>query len=230
MIIDNKGRIFGKINVFDLAVATILILFLFIAIKFTFFKPNYFHYEDVTAEVLFENISLNELLLFHDEDYLLYSDNESYISVSGEEFVECINKNFRKGLFYYFNESYTRSDNITRMICINNADGQGVAYFLNDSVNISDENDMVSCYNISYTIKNGGTNISKLEADDYLCKIKFLFNLKARIIDNEPFYKDYGYHISEGGFFEATVNNITFRRGKIVSVYDGPREKDNEKP
>ena len=56
--------------------------------------------------------------------------------------------------------------------------------------------------------------------DSFLCKVDLWFSLKARKIDDNYFYKDYGYYISPERLFEASVNGTVFRKGKIVSVID----------
>lgn len=61
MIIDDKGRIFGKMSLIDLTLLAFFVLFFFILIQFLIIKPDYFHYENVSVEFKFNNQFLKDI-------------------------------------------------------------------------------------------------------------------------------------------------------------------------
>src|SRR3989344_5874651 len=107
MIIDAKGRIFGKVNILDLLVLAIFVLGLFIAIKFIFFKPNFFHYKNMFVEVSFSGVPLNYLVNFSNEKNYLYLDNESYLLFPDNNAAVCSHKTKDIQLAYHSNSSYS---------------------------------------------------------------------------------------------------------------------------
>lgn len=93
MIIDNKGRIMGKINVVDLTLLIIIVLGAFILIKFTFFRPEYFLYKDMVVDVKFSDVAMQDIIKISRSgaEYRAYIDNDSYLMLSKSSVV-CIDK------------------------------------------------------------------------------------------------------------------------------------------
>lgn len=132
MIIDNKGRISGKVNIVDLTVLVILTLAIFIAIKFIFFNPNFFYYKDVVVEANFSEIPLSNLTHLSKGKILLYLDNDSYLILSEKDFARCSNKRKEIELVYYFNDSYSILAKTLTVNCIHNSKHLSDVHYFNE--------------------------------------------------------------------------------------------------
>lgn len=106
MIIDSKGRIFCRINILDLAISIIIILGAFVAVKFMFFRPEFFHYERVVFDAEFTNVSLADLAGLKEGKNLLYPGNDSYLIMKRGDTFTCFNED-NAVISYSFNDSYS---------------------------------------------------------------------------------------------------------------------------
>src|SRR3989344_9201832 len=89
MILDDKGRIFGRMNIVDIAIVAIMILSLFIALKLIFFPVNYFQYDYLDAEINYSYIPKQNLSMFSIGRNSIYDDNDSYMVVPEGKQVDC---------------------------------------------------------------------------------------------------------------------------------------------
>lgn len=217
MIIDNKGKVFGKVNIVDITIIVIIILLLAIIIKFIFFPVNYFQYRYFLAEINYTHIPRQDLSLLSIGNNFLYGDDNSYIVVPEGKQVDC---------YIYITAEETNvtantstGDYIPRMM-------QDLCYFtalpMNSSAgtnwpeeNAGKKSNMVCQKNVGNLTYISYTVSDKAES---FCTASFLFKLKTRIIDGEPYYPQYTYHIAEGEYADMMVGNLELYEGQIMSV------------
>ena len=189
---------FTRINIVDITALTILILVVFITYKFIFFHTGYFHYKEVITEISFTNVPLENIMQLEVGKNSILGDNESYILIGDDDCVNCNSRNT-----IHFRYCFDR-------------------FYMMDASNSIDLN------------KNGGS-ADKLEYyekevnPDFIfnilrdglprCSANFTFKLRARVLDDGLFYKEYDYWLSEGAYFEAKLNNFTLA-GRVKKVYN----------
>lgn len=224
--IDSKGRFFGKINLVDITIAIILLLAAFIAVKFVFFPTNYFHYEDFLVEVNYTGIPMENLGHLHFGKNYLNNDNNSYLILPKDNKVMCSHKINSDQLFEYMVSNGSVSKKNTTN-CAYKKTFQDFKIEENRYPSASEKNSIICFfYNDSYLDKNYimfEDPFSKPE--DFSCEAVFLIKLRARIIDNEPFYEESRYYIGKGGYLDAKIGDAVFYEGKISSsiVYEGAK-------
>lgn len=204
-IIDRKGRLFGRVNLLDLAVLSILAVAMFIAVKFIFFRPDFFMYKDVVAEISFNGTPLSDMTSLSKGKNFLYDDKNSYLLISETIYANCSNRGSRN-LEYYFNDSH---------------------FVLTEKmlIDLKQNGTIISLENIKTKLSKEREAIPDIK--DYTCYADFLFKIKTRIINDMPFYERGWYKIGKGNYFEARVGNITIN-GIIKEVYQTFDEVGNK--
>lgn len=221
MIIDNQGRIFGWINLIDLTLVVILILAGFIAIKFIFFMPDYIHYRNATINVEFTGVPITDLYQLKVGKNYFHMDNDSYLFIKEEDFARCNNKKNNLSLLYYFNDSYMEFHEKYFFGCDYDKNNIEVIYYFDNPMLPLPEIKKTRC---TYESVNNTFIYLKdinLNFDDSICDVGLLFKIKARILDDRPFY-NYDYQLFKGGYFGFRTGDTILRRGNIVAVQENP--------
>jgi|SRR3989344_3708456 len=274
-LIDKKRRVFKIINVIDLTILLFIILLLFIVIKFVYFTPNFFHYKNLSVEVLYPNISIKSIPNFSEGETHLYNDDISALVIPSDKYIICSDKEADSIIHYYVNKTVILFINKTSIVCNDRPDHRRNVYFLKSSVSqftdklkincLDDRNDLriyffdrpyiplndnqsISCLfnnyglNLTYSdlqsdnpVKSDTINCQFIEQESEpfsdkelminasagVCNIYSHFNLRSRIIDGRPFYKEYSYPVEKGGRILFSFDNLTLPYGDIIDVHEG---------
>lgn len=86
-----KPSVLSRINFIDTAVIIMIVLAVFITVKFTFFKPDYFHRQTTVIEVNFSSLPLHDLSRLPKGKSSIYMDNNSYIITPKNQKAYCNN-------------------------------------------------------------------------------------------------------------------------------------------